>query len=775
MSPWRTGPSKTPWRSTTATIPSPATRSALRRWTTWRFGHWHAWFEVPGPVRALYCGAPQPFDFRGSGAAALVDLSSGAIEARAVASVRFAEVAAHVVPGMSADDALAELRREPGDGLSVDVVRVIIHRHHRRPAPGRNPERTHRRRAAQTALFTEIDDARLRLRVSRGRGTRGQHRRRVRAPAARALSTARPRSPRRGDRRRPFPSRWRPAVSTRLAGLSLQRFRNLPEFSIELDAGLVLVRGPNEAGKSSLVEAVFFALFRDAGSTAREIAQAITWGLSSRPVVELTLEVDGEEYLLRRDYAAKKNLLRNATTGDEWHDKKTIAAKVARSCSGLETEALVRSTVCVQADELQKVGEAGDDLRVLLEQKMSGVGDVDLGAIDERLDKEIREIRPPRKRDVGLWKADDDVARLRRDATTSSSARSTSQAKTRADVLRRSARAAGASGRARRQVACPRARGRLRRREDRHEAADAALERAIERLRRSGRPSSSASAASTELDRLRPLLQVAEREAEIEARAAADRELLADRLAHAETDAARLEKIPRRGARVRARARRGRGGARHPWAPLPARGEVQRLLAVKTTIETVEVLRCDATGDPRSEGEARCRAAHRRPAARSASRRERRGRGPRRGDRGHRRSRRGACRRRGRRAHGQGERVRGHARRARAAGSPSCRRPTSPSFSAAPSEPTNCTVARRGAADRLAAIAGEGTTDDLASRLAEARADAERLRSELAAEPAAGEGAVARRDRLRAARSTSRRSGSTWPKAGSSTCPAKRS
>ncbi len=128
-------------------------------------------------------------------------------------------------------------------------------------------------------------------------------------------------------------------MSTRLAGLSLQRFRNLPEFSIELDDGLVLVRGPNEAGKSSLVEAVFFALFRDAGSTAREIAQAITWGLSSRPVVELMLEVDGDEYLLRRDYAAKKNLLRNATTGDEWHDKKTIAAKVA-GLLGLETESL---------------------------------------------------------------------------------------------------------------------------------------------------------------------------------------------------------------------------------------------------------------------------------------------------------------------------------------------------------------------------------------------------------------------------------------------------
>ncbi len=128
-------------------------------------GHWHTWFEVPGPVRALYCGAPQPFDFRGSGAAALVDLSSGAIEARAVASVRFAEVAAHVVPGMSADDALAELRREPGDGLSVDVVRVIYTGTTDDPRLAATlSERIGDARSE--ALFTEIDDARLRLRVS---------------------------------------------------------------------------------------------------------------------------------------------------------------------------------------------------------------------------------------------------------------------------------------------------------------------------------------------------------------------------------------------------------------------------------------------------------------------------------------------------------------------------------------------------------------------------------------------------------------------------------
>jgi len=118
-------------------------------------------------------------------------------------------------------------------------------------------------------------------------------------------------------------------MSLRITGLSLERFRNLPEFSLAPADGFVVVKGPNEAGKSSLVEAVFFALFRDAGSTAAEIKAATTWGLESRPCVELRFAADEQQYVLRRDYAAKKNRLRNESTGDEWHDKKTIAQRVA--------------------------------------------------------------------------------------------------------------------------------------------------------------------------------------------------------------------------------------------------------------------------------------------------------------------------------------------------------------------------------------------------------------------------------------------------------------
>ncbi|HJW75317.1 MAG TPA: AAA family ATPase, partial [Thermoleophilia bacterium] len=372
-------------------------------------------------------------------------------------------------------------------------------------------------------------------------------------------------------------------MSTRLVGLSVQRFRNLPEFAVEFDSGFVIVRGPNEAGKSSLVEAVFFGLFRDAGSTAREISQAITWGLSSRPVIDLTFEADGDEYFLRRDYAAKKNLLRNTTTRDEWHDKKTIAAKVAELI-GLETESLVRSTICVRAAELQRVSEAGDDLRVLLEQQVSGVGDVDLGAIGERLEKEIREIRPPRKRDVGLWRAEDEAAEARAVCDEVSQALQ-EQALLSADYYRgQRDLPALQSLLVEKKKSLERARAYLSI-EERHETAEAVLDKALERLQSRQNAQQQRAQAATELERLAPALEAAECEVEAEAKTESERVLLGGRLEQAEKNLASLEQ-----AVADARHAESELGAAlsaiEELGAVPVQGELQRLLRLQTTILT---------------------------------------------------------------------------------------------------------------------------------------------------------------------------------------------
>jgi exonuclease SbcC len=85
-----------------------------------------------------------------------------------------------------------------------------------------------------------------------------------------------------------------------LKRLTLKNFRQHEDRTIDLTAGLNVVRGANEAGKSTLIEAIAYALF---GSKAcREpLAQVVTWWKPENSLaVELLLVSDGVEYTFTR-------------------------------------------------------------------------------------------------------------------------------------------------------------------------------------------------------------------------------------------------------------------------------------------------------------------------------------------------------------------------------------------------------------------------------------------------------------------------------------------
>ena len=73
----------------------------------------------------------------------------------------------------------------------------------------------------------------------------------------------------------------------RLTRIALRDFKGHASLDIEPADGLTVIRGPNEAGKSTLQQAIGFALFRKADGSARDMLGAQRWGASSRPRVQL--------------------------------------------------------------------------------------------------------------------------------------------------------------------------------------------------------------------------------------------------------------------------------------------------------------------------------------------------------------------------------------------------------------------------------------------------------------------------------------------------------
>jgi hypothetical protein len=109
----------------------------------------------------------------------------------------------------------------------------------------------------------------------------------------------------------------------RLLSLTVRNYRVHQERTLEFDPALTLVGGPNEAGKSTLVEAAHRALFLRAttgGGVRDEMVSRIHGG---HPEVELHFEVGGAHWSVRKRFAGSSGTIllsspgRTSLTGDE--------------------------------------------------------------------------------------------------------------------------------------------------------------------------------------------------------------------------------------------------------------------------------------------------------------------------------------------------------------------------------------------------------------------------------------------------------------------------
>jgi len=153
--------------------------------------------------------------------------------------------------------------------------------------------------------------------------------------------------------------------------LRINRFRNIDSFSSDIGDGIVLFKGPNEAGKSSLLSAVLFGLFEDPKSSAQRLEEAREWNRETLYHISMELKTNGQTYLLEKDFENRSTLLRNETTGESWKDKNKVSAKLTEII-GFFSRDVFTSTACVFQDELNAISSGQKEVRTLLEEKVAG-------------------------------------------------------------------------------------------------------------------------------------------------------------------------------------------------------------------------------------------------------------------------------------------------------------------------------------------------------------------------------------------------------------------
>ena len=191
----------------------------------------------------------------------------------------------------------------------------------------------------------------------------------------------------------------------RLSGRDFRRYRM---FEIDMAPGLTVIRGPNEAGKTTIQRALELALTRRATSTAGELEALRPWDAppEARSVITVEFEQDEEDGqkvgVLEKTFAGSKGTVSLDYEGQSITDP-TLADQVMAELTGIPTEGFFRSTASVHHFELSDLSRDDGALRDRLQSSISGA-DRGTSRARRKLDRALHELNTRGDRNPGRLK-----------------------------------------------------------------------------------------------------------------------------------------------------------------------------------------------------------------------------------------------------------------------------------------------------------------------------------------------------------------------------------
>ena len=189
----------------------------------------------------------------------------------------------------------------------------------------------------------------------------------------------------------------------------VSRFRKLRDQELICGPGLNVIRGPNDAGKSTLHLAFGAAFYRVRAADAL----FSPWGEDRPGELEVEFEADGEIYRLRKDFAARRATLLSSSTSI---DTPEGAERRCGELLGLPTLGQFRATLHVGQWELAALEKDQQrEIGTRLSQIMTG-GDSDAARVLKDLDDRIKTLERgldrPVKSPGAIKSGQDQVTRL---------------------------------------------------------------------------------------------------------------------------------------------------------------------------------------------------------------------------------------------------------------------------------------------------------------------------------------------------------------------------
>lgn len=197
-----------------------------------------------------------------------------------------------------------------------------------------------------------------------------------------------------------------------IKSLELKNFKRFKELRLEFPGDITVIRGPNEQGKSTVVQALIAALFYDPAKSNEEIKSCKAWGCDKFYTTKLIFESGGEDYIVEKDFENKKIALKNQASDEIVDDYKEIMKRFGQ-LGGYQTPELFFNTACVKQGELAVLDKKQTISETLLDIVSGGGASVSLNSIFKRIEKNLEELK--RGLEKGLAKNPGKILRLKKE------------------------------------------------------------------------------------------------------------------------------------------------------------------------------------------------------------------------------------------------------------------------------------------------------------------------------------------------------------------------